>query len=222
MFKPIFASMNEVLDEIIRDFPNATGTRKEELNEKIQVLKAMSDSMIEEWLLFEEKIRTLPSEQNSSDNVSSHHPFSLSQLLEQQGGQLSPELKSSEFIKGQGYFKLYMFKEAIGYFKAIVAAQPDYLLARLYLALAYLKTGDMNEAYPHFQMIIPMTDNKMMKAISYNALGCIQARNQNTEKACEYFKMAYQLDPSIVEPLSNLEMVQHKSDTMNLSAGLNH
>jgi hypothetical protein len=44
-----------------------------------------------------------------------------------------------------------------------------------------------------------------MKAISYNAMGCIQAENQNMDKALEYFRLAHSADPTSVEPVLNLK-----------------
>ncbi|MFD2612056.1 tetratricopeptide repeat protein [Paenibacillus gansuensis] len=216
MIKPIFASMNEVLDGILAAYPTASGSAKLELDDKLTVLKAMSETLIEEWLLFEEKLRKLPADP-SADTDSTLSKLADDELFGE------PFLGSSEdFRKGQGYFKLLMFHESVRYFSEVIRKQPDFVLARLYLALSYLKTGDLNEAYPHFQMIIQFTENKKMKAISYNALGCIQAQRNHTEKACEYFKAAYKMDPSIAEPLANLEVCSQNQGTLKFGAGLTH
>ncbi|MEV2475298.1 hypothetical protein ABNC96_01895 [Paenibacillus larvae] len=56
MFKQLFGTMNEVLDDIIKESKTATGAAKQELEEQLTALKAMSDECIEQWLLFEEKL----------------------------------------------------------------------------------------------------------------------------------------------------------------------
>jgi tetratricopeptide (TPR) repeat protein len=82
---------------------------------------------------------------------------------------------------------------------------PDFLLARMYLAMGYLRLGEDGDAYRHFQLILPLTDNKQLQAISYNALGCIQVKKQNMQKALEYFQLAYQADPaSLMEASSKI------------------
>lgn len=49
MFKHLFASMNDMLDEVMSQYPSASGSKKRELHEKLRALKAMSDDCIEEW-----------------------------------------------------------------------------------------------------------------------------------------------------------------------------
>ena len=56
MFKHLFSTMNEVLEEIQKEYPNSDVEKKAELDEQLQVLKTMSDEFIEAWLLFEEKL----------------------------------------------------------------------------------------------------------------------------------------------------------------------
>jgi tetratricopeptide (TPR) repeat protein len=195
MFKHVFSTMNEVLDEILREYPKSVGEEKTALEEQLQVLKAMSDEFIESWLLFEEKLGSfygkLPtSTQNLHDELLDLEVFGK---------------QSSEFVKGQGYYKLFMYDQAIREFESLVRLQPDFLLARVYLAMGYLRKGDITESYRHFQFLLPLTDNTKVKAISYNAMGCIQVQNQNLEKAYEYFKKAYHHDPDTLETFLHLD-----------------
>lgn len=221
MFKQLFEAMNEQLDDIIQHYPKAVGADKNELNDKLNVLKAMSDTMIEEWLLFEDKMKILNLEHLQHTAHASSNQV-LPQIMGKQLDKQQEWMKSEDFLKGQGYFQLFMFQEAIQYFQIVVRSFPDFIMARLYLALSFLKLGEPNEAYPHFQLIIPMTENNKLKAISYNALGCIQVHYHNTEKACEYFKMAYQTDPTMQEPLSNMEVCLHNCGKLQYGAGLTH
>lgn len=190
MFKHLFTTMNEVLDHIAKQYPTATGKKKAELEEQLQVLKAMSDEFIESWLLFEEKMGTVLSHQ--------HDP---SKWLHNNLLDLEPGKQSEQFARGQGYYKLLMYDEAIQELEEVVQHEPDFLLARIYLAMAYLRSGEASDAYRHFQFLLPLTENSKMKAISYNAMGCIQLQNQNMEKACEYFKKAFASSPECIEPL---------------------
>jgi tetratricopeptide (TPR) repeat protein len=195
MFKQLFSTMNEVLDHILKEYPNVAGTEKAALDEQLQVLKAMSDECIEKWLMFEEKLGQFYGA--SADHTQHLH----NELLELD----APAKQSTEFVKGQGYYKLFMYEQAIREFEHLVRYQPDFLLARIYLAMGYLRKGDYGEAYRHFQFLLPLTENSKMKAISYNAMGCIQVQNQNMEKAFEYFQKAYTIDPSCMEPFIQLD-----------------
>ncbi|MFU2106659.1 tetratricopeptide repeat protein [Paenibacillus larvae] len=195
MFKQLFGTMNEVLDDIIKESKTATGAAKQELEEQLTALKAMSDECIEQWLLFEEKLSQFV--HSATMKTPTLHQDLLE--LDWTGKQ------SEEFLRGQGYFKLYMYRQAIQEFEKLVQKEPDFLLARIYLAMGYLKQGELPEAKRHFQLLAPLVDNAQMKAITYNALGCIQFSSKHLDQAFEYFKKAYSADPSIVEPLLNLE-----------------
>lgn len=201
MFKHLFASMNEVLHETMAEYPSSSPSRKRELEEKLRALKAMSDSCIEEWLLFEEKMGHFLSEHG------------ITSLSGAPSDPLDPEFagkRSDLFIRGQGYYKLHMFDEAIRAFDEQLRLQPDFNLARIYLAMSYLRKGEASESYSHFHFLSQLTDNLQMRAISYNAMGCIQAQKKNIEKACEFFNMAYRTDPSSVQPLLDLGICSEK------------
>ncbi|KPV55354.1 tetratricopeptide repeat protein [Paenibacillus sp. A3] len=194
MFKHLFASMNEMLDEVISQYPSSQGAARRELQEKLRALKAMSDACIEEWLQFEEKWSKLISIAGISLNGIGADP-------------LDPEFSGKRtdlFIRGQGYYKLHMFDRAIAEFDELIRLQPDFNLARIYLAMSYLRKGEAGESYLHFQFLSRLTENMQLKAISFNAMGCIQAQLHNMDKACELFNMAYRTDPSSVQPLLDL------------------
>lgn len=199
MLKQLFATMHDMLDEVMKQYPTADVEKKKELNQKLEVLKSMSDSFIEEWLKFEEKMAAFqetapygppwpgmggidPSPQHAADTPAS----------------------SEAFQKGQGYFQLLMYDHAIREFEKVIKQYPDFLLARLFLAMGHLRVGNDAEAYRHFHFITSLTEHAQMKAISYNAMGCIQAKNANMEQAERYFKLAYMADPSCVEPVINM------------------
>lgn len=202
MFKSMFDCMHEMLDLIIREYPISSGARRSELEEQLQTLKSMSDHYLEEWILFEEK---------------------MSVILKAIDGEPAAEwahhgLGSESFRRGQGYYKLFMFEQAIKEFEKLVAQHGDFLIARLYLAMGYLQNGDLDEASRHFHLIVPLTENKKFLAISYNALGCIQAKKGNSEQACEYFRRALEMDPTYQDPSANLEICG--KDTESLQFGI--
>lgn len=56
MFQHMFTSMNEMLDGIIKQYPQASDQERQLFLKQISELKKMSDSFIEQWLEFEEKV----------------------------------------------------------------------------------------------------------------------------------------------------------------------
>lgn len=85
-----------------------------------------------------------------------------------------------------------MYDEAVKHLEAAASIRPDHIDSRIYLAMSYLHLGRNQEAGHHFQLIIPLTESKCLKAIAYNALGCISAeqrifpkrRNTSAKRTC--------------------------------------
>ncbi|RKN72438.1 hypothetical protein [Paenibacillus ginsengarvi] len=196
MLKQLFATMNDTLDEVMKQYPTVGVQGKQDLNEKLEMLKSMSDSFIEEWLQFEEKLsRALESiQKNGWADAQAAAPDPHQAALE----------SSDTFKKGQGYFQLLMFDKAALQFESMLEQHPDFLLGRLYLAMSHMRLDNDVEAYRHFRFITSFAEHSQMKAISYNAMGCIQAKNANMEQAQSLFKLAYSLDPTSVEPMINM------------------
>jgi tetratricopeptide (TPR) repeat protein len=198
IFEQLFISMQELLDEIALRYDVAPAAERLQLDEQLNMLKKMSDQFVEQWLGFEEKLAAFYAQDDdvkTPTTVEMESNDSNAGLIQMQAG----------FEKAQGFYKLYMFEHAVNELEKLIKQHPDDLLARMYLAMGYLRLGEDGDAYPHFQMILPLTDNNQLKAISYNAMGCIQVRKKNMQKAMEYFQMAYHSDPAcIMEPLSVL------------------
>lgn len=207
MFQHMFAEMSGMLDEIIHYYPGASGPARQELAAKWQLLKTMSDGIIEEWLGFEEKLGHFRQTGVSPD-----------------GGALPvpelPEMDAEAFVKGQGYYKLMMFAQALTQFKQVVEQYPDSAVARTYLAMCYLHLNESEQAVPHFWRVLETCDSKRIRSIIYNALGCIEAQNGVRLKAKEYFKLAHYHDPSLAEPLANLESCMRSSGKLHYGSEL--
>lgn len=205
MFQHVFAEMNNMLDEIVKHYPSAHGPRKQALIHNWNMLKRMSEGIIDEWLRFEERMAVF------RESVASPPVFPSTE---------SPEMQLDAFIRGQGYYKLLMFRPAIAQFEAAAAVYPDSLLIRLYMAMAHLHLGETAEASGYLQSILPLADDKRLKAMIYNALGCIQALNGVTDKASEYFTLAIQSDPTLPDPLINLEVCHKKRGDLQYGSPL--
>lgn len=196
MFKPLFDMMNEALDELIRHYPAATGAQKQMMSEQLDVLRGMSDTCIEEWLSFEEKMSKIKTMQGAFE----FDEYAVSAVM------------NEWMSRGLGYFKLFMFPEAISQFEQVLEKYPEALEARLYLALSYLQNQDFHEAYQHFRFLLPLAEDDKIKAVSYNAMGCIQAANENLEKACELFRLAHEADPSLEDPIINMAVCKNEDE----------
>lgn len=242
MLQHMFATMNELLDDILKHYPSAKDKEKQELDQQLTLLHSMSDQIVEEWLRFEEKLALVRTQNNidavhftaqggmnqasagssSTEAGMPGNPASSAKLLQACQDKIAvkpavviDETESEEAIQcGQGYFVLKMYSHAIRHLEQAVRIQPDSMKARIYLGYSYLLLGRAQEACNHFHFMIPLTDNNKLKALAYNALGCISAMQKNTEKAQHYFQKSHFADPTIPEPISNIKVCMLNSGSL--------
>jgi len=202
MIQQWFATMNDVLDDLILRYPQASAEEKIAYRQQWDMLKTLSDDIIELWLQFEDKMGFFRDLQRQSENVVQ-----------------VPRRMLGSFVKGQGYFKLQMFKQATEQLQQAIDADPDFLCARLFLAMSLMHLKNWNEAQRHFQWIAATTDEKRLQAIAFNALGCIQAVYAHLDKAQSYFHKAMETDPGFADPKLNLQSVQQGNSHIQLQFG---
>lgn len=193
--------MHDVLADIMTDYEAASEEEQRFLQEQLLVLKAMGDSCLEEWLLFEEKLGQVMAiiRQHAGESTFEPEGEESAAATAAASAISLEEPQQEEFVQAQGYYKLSMFDRAAGKLNELIRRHPDFLLARIYLAMSHLQLGHHGEAMRQFLFLLPLTDNGRVKAISYTAMGCIHVENDNLEQALECFKQAYLEDPACVE-----------------------
>ncbi|MCL6602346.1 MAG: hypothetical protein K6T94_05660 [Paenibacillus sp.] len=209
MFQHLFAEMNEMLREIIIEYPTSTGARRDELLCKYNLLRRLSDDVMDEWLAFAEKM----------NNFNQGNDLNLEQE-EEPPQRETPELSMESFVRGQGYYKLLMYPQCIEQFTTVISRYPDSLSGRLYLAMSYLHQGEGDAAWDHLEHMITLVRNKKLKAMVYNAMGCIRASQERFIEARELFSLSLQHDPSLPEPNVNLEVCRSKGGELQYGSQL--
>ena len=193
MIKPLFDAMNDAVDEIMAVYPTADGQGRQLLSEQLEMLCEMSEQCIEHWLAFEEKLGIFRRMKDFVDAGA------------------NPLLSDESYIRGKGYYELGMYPEAIREFERSAERHRELASPQLYLALSHLQIRDYPAAYRYFSGLLSLTEDRRIRAISYNAMGCIHAVASNMDKACELFQLAYQTDPTLPDPLKNLSACLHQS-----------
>ncbi|MNC09166.1 Tetratricopeptide repeat protein [compost metagenome] len=199
MFQHLFAEMNKMLQEIAADFPTAEGARRNDLLCKYNMLHRLSDEVMDEWLAFAEKLSDF--RQNADFSPPSEEEMPQVE---------APELAMDSFVRGQCYYKLLMYRKCIEQFKQVITRYPDSLAARLYLAMAYLQEGELDVSWGHLHHMLALIREKKLKAMIYNALGCIRAFQKRYDEAQELFGLSLQHDPLLAEPNVNLEVCRRR------------
>lgn len=131
---------------------------------------------------------------------------------------ISPEHELA-LDQAQGYYKLFMFAEAARILQTIIAEQPECNIARIYYGMSLMHLRNWSEAQRQFQLLTVLSDFPKWLALSYNALGCIQAIKLNLNQAELLFKKAYQLYPQFEDPLKNLQSCVESPQHLSLYFG---
>lgn len=131
---------------------------------------------------------------------------------------ISPEHEMA-LDQAQGYYKLFMFAESAHILQAIIAEQPECNIARIYYGMSLMHLRNWNEAQRQFQLLTVLSDFPKWLALSFNALGCIQAIKLNLNQAELLFKKAYQLYPKFEDPLKNLQSCMESPQQLSLYFG---
>ncbi|MFS0722612.1 hypothetical protein [Paenibacillus sp. 1P07SE] len=208
MITHLFATMHEKLDHLIERCPESL--RSDDDEAQLATLIALSDQVMDHWVQFEEK---------------------LSQYRQQLGESSPPELTEADeageatsegeawLSRGQGYFKLFMFRQAAEALEKALGVMPECNLSRMFLAMTYMHLQQWLDAQRLFQIVVALADQPKWKALSFNALGCIQAIRMNLDEAEAYFMRAHEADPTFADPLNNLNSCRTRAGQLSLYFG---
>lgn len=223
-FTQIFADLQKMEEELARS-DNCQQSRERCYHRLLQLRKRM-DYCIESWLHFEEKINdlqekfgfSLPDELPESvlnaflkvvPAAAPEKDDAVQEHLTTRGGSLldlpsHQEASIRFFRKGLGFLELAMMDEAIAQFKQVATMEPDLLLARLCLGVAYAEKGQADEAMRELRLVQALTDDRQTHAIIHNSLGNLYADAERYDLALPEFEKAVELTPDFAAARFNL------------------
>ncbi len=211
--KRIFADLQDAEQELERA-GGCQESRKKCL-QKLLILRRQMDHYVEHWLRFEEIINDLQEKFSFSlpdelPETMLHAFLKIKPDASQPAGRQAPVLPAehnisvSSFRKGLGFLELAMMDEAIAEFKQVAAVEPDLLLARLCLGVAYAEKGQADEAMRELRLVQALTEDRQTHAIIHNALGNLYAGAERYDQARQEFEQAVELAPDFVAARFNL------------------
>jgi tetratricopeptide (TPR) repeat protein len=80
--------------------------------------------------------------------------------------------------------------------------------ARIHLAVAYLRLGELETARGHYRKALDLNLDPLDEAQVHHHLGVIEARNGSLDRATEEYRMALALDPGLVAARLDLASAQ--------------
>ncbi|MDI3256278.1 MAG: tetratricopeptide repeat protein [Kyrpidia sp.] len=217
-FSELFAKLRKIEQRLAAD----GGDRSEWVRE-LAALRARADEWMENWLLLEDRIAELcerfdldldPAESlNNEAEGPGNLDFpqgdgpqgSAQEAAKGQGPTVlwhfPPHLDGEQLVRtfrrGIGFFDLWMYEEAIGELEKVVRETGDFPVARLYLALAYIARGRVDEAEPHLQLLLSTERSPWIRTSVYHARAHIRAAQGRWREAAEDLSQAVASRPGI-------------------------
>jgi tetratricopeptide (TPR) repeat protein len=212
MIQHIFESMSEALEEIKTEFPNAIGPRKEELMTQLSVLRSMSDTFIEEWLSFEEKLGLVREACRHSEATDTDESAFIGNVDD------VGEEWMEAYRRGQGYYQLLMYPKAAEEFEQVTQKEPEFVMGRLYLALSYLNKGQWDDSRRQLNLVLGTAQHVKIKALAHNAMGCILAKENQMDGALKHFEESAEQDGNFYDPVFNQAICLLKKEMVEEAA----
>ncbi len=205
--KEIFAKMNQKLEkmniQVEQPFYNENDIHKE-----VEVLKNQSETIVDEWLKFEEKLgfflkKTKEKKTNSSsvpDFSQEHYEASYKKLLQldhegdpntQLGNSSTTttnEPQSEWWRKGKALYDLNMYDQSVQFLQKVLEEEPEFEPACFYVAHSYLELNQYDKARYYWQFLADTSDNQRMKLLALHALACLEATLEKYERALVFFR----------------------------------
>lgn len=206
-----FTSMAKMVDEIASLLPANNDKIKQQLYAKATSLKRMSDSILDEWVKFDEQLTTKIGP-HFPDLFEIYEEKSLSLPLntsDTKGIQKPLPLRDQAFLQGKGYFDLGLFDKSFHIFEQVIGRCPDDELARLYCAYSAMYVGRKEEAVHQFTLLIQSSTMPEIQAVCSNAMGILYFEEQQLDRALQCFSQAIQYDQKLYVARFNLAMAHY-------------
>lgn len=193
-------------------------------------LRQVSDTVVDLWLQFEERlsnaIRTikqyegqLPEQQKDKSEMkadasaeaasSAKGTVQKQQLATKSAAEKTQsDLNGYEplFRKGEGFYHLRMYQDAKKCFSELVGESPDWEIGRLYYGYSLLFCEEPENAFREFRLLSKSASSPAVIAISYNAMGCILAEEEQWLEAAQAFKASLEIKEDQFEAKYNLAL----------------
>lgn len=218
-----FHTLRNKAQTIEEKWQGASEQERLQLAEQLFQLRQVSDTVVDLWLQFEEKLSNairnikemegqLPAEEKKTHQPKVHaesaKAVETKKTTEGKKKDHSPETGLYEpiFRRGEGFYHLRMFQDAKKCFAELVQKSPDWESGRLYYAYSLLLCEEKELAFREFRLLGRTAGSPTIVAISFNAIGCILAEEEQWLEAAQAFKTSLEIKPEQEEAKYNLAL----------------
>ncbi|MGG1659690.1 tetratricopeptide repeat protein [Brevibacillus sp. NRS-1366] len=223
-----FQTLRRKAESIEEKWSDATEQERLQMADQLFHLRQVSDTVVDLWLQFEERLSNtirhikqlegqLPEEQKEEQTTQAKpSPGTVSAkatFKKEASASTKDESKHGDgntyepmFRKGEGFYHLRMYQDAKKCFAALVNESPDWESGRLYYAYSLLFCEEPETALREFRLLSRSASSPAVVAISYNAIGCILAEEEQWLEAAQAFRASLEIKSDQIEAKYNLAL----------------
>ncbi|WNC17293.1 tetratricopeptide repeat protein [Brevibacillus brevis] len=217
-----FQTLKNKAELIESKWAGATEQERIQLADQLFYLRQVSDTVVDLWLQFEERLSNairrikqmegqLPSEGNQVQAAATQENAAKHAKPPEADGEDTISQKETVpyepmFRRGEGFYHLRMYQDAKKCFAELIRESPDWESGRLYYAYSLLFCEERESAFREFRLLSRSASSPAVMAISYNAIGCILAEEEQWLEAAQAFKASLEARPDQEEARYNLAL----------------
>jgi tetratricopeptide (TPR) repeat protein len=200
-----FQALRTKAESVEQKWQGASEQEKLELADELFELRKISDRIVDLWLQFEEKLSHVIGHikqfegQHPKEAKAEEHPLPV-QLNDDD----MPDVHM--FRTGEGFYHLRLYQDAKRCFADLLQESPDWENGRLYYAYSLMFCDEKEAAMKEFRLLSKSASSPAVAAISYNAVGCMLAEEEQWLEAAQAFKTALEAQPDHREAKYNLAL----------------
>lgn len=223
LFKESFDFLFGAIRRIESQLAEADEQQRSYLFAELEDLRQTGGRFFESWLSFEDRVQDLYDAYGDASNsldawsTSAGEPAAEdaeAELVPIETGSLQGVLRSAEdlrqFRRGVGYFDLLMFEESTREFEQLIAKEAELTVARLYLALAYIGKGQVNQAHEQLNEVLASGRDPLMHAAAHDAKAEMYANDGRFAEAKDELVRVLALKPQYADAWINLSVCHYE------------
>lgn len=214
-----FQVLRSKAETIEEKWPDATEQERLQLADQLFYLRQVSDLVVDLWLQFEERlsnaIRHIKAQEGQFPVPEKNELGASGTITENKA---VPKKSGAEpfkemghtfehmFRRGEGFYHLRMYQDARNCFAELIKESPDWESGRLYYAYSLYFCEDRESAFREFRLLGKSASSPTVVAISYNAIGCMLAEEEQWLEAAQAFKSSLEAKEDQQEARYNLAL----------------
>lgn len=178
-FSSLFKKLGEKLEYMDEHNEIPDNDSERSLEHEIEAFHHLSEQILDQWIQFDETLAKVM--HKFQNHISEHHQGT------DEHSETSAEQSVQRKVKGNAFYDLLMFEQAIEQYEHWLVIEPDDSRVRFFLSQALIAAHKADLARYHLHFLIETAEQDEMKQLAFHALGCMEGTLRKYNKADHYF-----------------------------------